>query len=156
MFYTDIGRLTIPQRNKYFNTLIETKKVGIPFCQLGEFLSYCYWKSVYPALDCFNMASEIQWLKINDTADYKNMVQEEVDKVNNEFKAERCSMVAEISNLNTMEITITIEWGDWKHEHQYADYIMAKHCFTLIKEDVTEKNGDDSYSSIHYYKYNQN
>lgn len=90
------------------------------------------------------------------TAEYQNKVQEEVDKVNKEFKSERCRMIAEISDLNTMEIAITIEWGDWKHEHQYADYIMAKHGFTLIKEDVTEENGDDSYSSIHYYKYNQN
>ena len=50
-------------------------------------------------------------------------------------------------------IAIKIEWGDWKHEHQYLDYIM-KNEFGLdcCEEEETENDGSDCYSSIHYYK----
>ena len=64
MVYTDIGRLTVEKRNEYFNELIETKRVGIPFCQLGEFLLYCYWKDVKPSLSTYSRISEVQWLTI--------------------------------------------------------------------------------------------
>ena len=65
MVYTDIGRLSVENRNKYFNELMADKHVGIPFCQLGEFLLYCYWMSVFPKLDTYSRISEIQWLEID-------------------------------------------------------------------------------------------
>jgi len=65
MVYTDIGRLTVEKRNEYFHELIQEKRVGIPFCQLGEFLLYCYWKDVHPKLDDYSRISEIQWLTID-------------------------------------------------------------------------------------------
>ena len=66
MVYTDIGRLTVEKRNKYFNELVTDRRVGIPFCQLGEFLLYCYWKGIHPELGSYSIMSEVQWLKIND------------------------------------------------------------------------------------------
>jgi hypothetical protein len=65
MVYTDIGRLKVEKRNEYFNELIETKRIGIPFCQLGEFLLYCYWKGIKPKLAHYSIISEVQWLTID-------------------------------------------------------------------------------------------
>ena len=61
----------------------------------------------------------------------------------------------EISDLSVQDdkVIITIEWGDWKHSHIYVDYIMQKHVgYVLYNEKVTETDGSDCYSSIHYYK----
>ena len=48
-------------------------------------------------------------------------------------------------------VDVDIHWGDWKHEHLHADYVMKQHGFLLKNEVVTEEDGDDCYSSIHYY-----
>lgn len=48
-------------------------------------------------------------------------------------------------------ISILIEWGDWKHSHAYCDYIMSELGYLLIEEYIVEENGDDSYSSMHFY-----
>lgn len=55
---------------------------------------------------------------------------------------------------NTIEIGIT--WGDWKHDHLHCDWLiddyLNEHSLRCIKsETVTEENGSDTYSSIHYY-----
>lgn len=55
---------------------------------------------------------------------------------------------------NTIEIEIT--WGDWKHDHLHCDWLIEDylnaHSIRCIKsETITEDNGTDSYSSIHYY-----
>ena len=50
------------------------------------------------------------------------------------------------------QIEIEIEWGDWKHDHLCCDHIMRENGYTLINEVVTEENGSDTYSSIHYYR----
>lgn len=51
------------------------------------------------------------------------------------------------------EIYITIERGDWKHDHLYADRIMeqsfGREC---IREETTETDGSDTYSSEHRYR----
>ena len=49
-------------------------------------------------------------------------------------------------------ISITIEWGDWKHDHAYMDYLMRTNGFQKIGEQVTEEDGSDAYSSIHSYQ----
>ena len=64
--------------------------------------------------------------------------------------------VDDISEYNgTIEITIYL--GDWKHSHKRLDYLMAQIGYELIKE-VEETNDDeeydDTYSSVHYYKFN--
>lgn len=56
-------------------------------------------------------------------------------------------------------LVISIHWGDWKHEHNYADYLVRK--FFMDKGlgietdvDVTEEDGSDTYSAEHYYQIN--
>lgn len=48
-------------------------------------------------------------------------------------------------------VSVTIEWGDWKHSHGYCDEVMEEIGYQLDDEEVTEENGSDCYSSIHYY-----
>lgn len=50
------------------------------------------------------------------------------------------------------QIEVEIGWGDWRHDHIRCDYIMRENGYILINEVVTEENGGDAYSSIHYYK----
>lgn len=50
------------------------------------------------------------------------------------------------------QIEVEIGWGDWKHDHIFCDHIMRENGYTLINEVVTEEDGSDCYSSIHYYK----
>lgn len=55
--------------------------------------------------------------------------------------------------MNDMPIVIvSIRWGDWKHEHLRADWIMEEQFEgTLMKTEVTEDNGSDTYSADRYY-----
>lgn len=46
---------------------------------------------------------------------------------------------------------IEIEWGDWKHDHKFTDDIMEVLGYVLLQEKVTEEDGSDCYSAIHYY-----
>ena len=49
--------------------------------------------------------------------------------------------------------SVEISWGDWKHEHIYCDCLMRYLGYeTECEEEVTEENGSDCYSAIHYYK----
>lgn len=46
---------------------------------------------------------------------------------------------------------IPISWGDWKHSHARLNYIMGLCGYDKAGEEVTESDGSDCYSSIHYY-----
>lgn len=83
----------------------------------------------------------------------QELIQAKLDEVNKVFADDRDGLIAEINDLDTMEICICIEWGDWKHSHAYANYIMRQHGFVKTDEQITEEDGDDAYSSIHYYEY---
>ena len=53
-------------------------------------------------------------------------------------------------------LCIDISWGDWKHEHGYADYLVReffnnKGLGIDIEVDTTAHDGGDAYSAIHYY-----
>lgn len=48
-------------------------------------------------------------------------------------------------------ISVEIEWGDWKHDHAYLNYIMRENGFQLLTENVTETDGSDCYSALHIY-----
>lgn len=50
------------------------------------------------------------------------------------------------------EVTVLIEWGDWKHEHGYLRYLMQQNGFRETDENVTEEDGSDCYSAIHTFK----
>lgn len=76
--------------------------------------------------------------------------QERIDKVNKIFNDEHCGFTAEPNGFD--EVEITIDMGDWKHEHGYADYVMRTHGFVKCGEVITEDTDEDCYGSIHYYK----
>ena len=52
-------------------------------------------------------------------------------------------------------IGISIEWGDWKHDHLYLKYKMEQKGFVQIDEILTEENGSDCYSALHIYRKNK-
>lgn len=83
----------------------------------------------------------------------RDLIQKQLDAANKVFSAAKSGIIAEIADLETMVIFIEIEWGDWKHEHGYADYVMKTKGFKKFHEEVTEEDGDDAYSSIHYYRF---
>lgn len=49
-------------------------------------------------------------------------------------------------------IAVEIERGDWKHDHACLDYHMRENGYECFNEVVTEEDGSDCYSSIHYYR----
>lgn len=50
-------------------------------------------------------------------------------------------------------IAIELTWGDWKHDHAFVNSMMHEAFgLQMAKETITEQDGDDAYSSIHYYK----
>ena len=53
---------------------------------------------------------------------------------------------------NEVMLVAHIEWGDWKHDHRYLDYVMAELGYSVYKVDVTEEDGSDCYSALHYYR----
>ena len=49
-------------------------------------------------------------------------------------------------------VAVIISWGDWKHDHARADYLVSSRLNgKKIAVDVTEENGSDCYSATHYY-----
>ena len=51
-------------------------------------------------------------------------------------------------------ISVEIEWGDWKHDHRYLDYVMENLGFSVYKVNVTDEDGSDCYSAIHLNRKN--
>lgn len=61
----------------------------------------------------------------------------------------------EIVINNGNMVAIEVFWGDWKHQHLRLDWLMEE-AFSNIKnifEEVTESDGSDCYSAIHYYYF---
>lgn len=48
-------------------------------------------------------------------------------------------------------VCIEIYNGDWKHEHSRLDYVLKEHGYVKMGERLTEEDGSDVYSSIHYF-----
>ena len=48
-------------------------------------------------------------------------------------------------------VDISIEWGDWKHEHGYCKQLMKEIGYVEISDKVTEEDGSDCYSAIHRF-----
>ena len=57
----------------------------------------------------------------------------------------------ELSENNNV-IAAFIEWGDWKHDHSYLDYVMSELGYEMVNVKITEEDGSDCYSAIRYYK----
>lgn len=52
------------------------------------------------------------------------------------------------------DICYQIDWGDWKHEHLRADWLVKEFLNGLgyrylISEETTEEDGSDTYSAEH-------
>ena len=50
------------------------------------------------------------------------------------------------------QIVISIEWGDWKHDHLYCIHLMSEIGYEHICENITEEDGSDCYSAEHYFE----
>ena len=46
---------------------------------------------------------------------------------------------------------VSISWGDWKHEHLWCKNLMEYLGYKEIGSKVTEEDGSDCYSAIHYF-----
>ena len=77
-------------------------------------------------------------------------MQKALDKANQEFRENQTGLYAE-PTLKGKVTTIRIDWGDWKHEHGYADYVMQQNGFKKVGEQDYEEDGSDCYSSTHIY-----
>ena len=54
---------------------------------------------------------------------------------------------------NGDEISVTIEMGDWKHDHLYCRDLMQELGYTQVGEEpFDEDTPDDCYSSTHYFR----
>ena len=61
----------------------------------------------------------------------------------------------EVNMFEYDEVSVSVTWGDWKHSHRYLTYLMEKIGYTQIDEELTEEDGSDTYSSIHYFRKNR-
>lgn len=66
--------------------------------------------------------------------------------------AENCS----IDDEDPCNFAIHISWGDWKHEHMRADYVMGLYGFMSYESLVDDEDGSDCYSAWRTYTIKQN
>lgn len=50
------------------------------------------------------------------------------------------------------QLCVYISWGDWKHSFIWLNNLMKYIGYDFDDEEVTEENGSDCYSAIHYFK----
>lgn len=87
--------------------------------------------------------------------------QEKIEKILNENNL--CVDFISIDKTFPFEvINITIEYGDWKHEHLFLTHLMKENGYSeVMVTDITseEDQGSDCYSAIHGFietkTYNQ-
>ena len=48
-------------------------------------------------------------------------------------------------------VEISVEWGDWKHDHLYLNHVMKENGYIPRGEEVTEEDGSDAYSAVHIF-----
>ena len=53
------------------------------------------------------------------------------------------------------DVIVEIHWGDWKHSHLRADWLMEQAGFEFCGENVTEEDGSDCYSAMRFYKFKE-
>ena len=74
----------------------------------------------------------------------------EVDMVNN-YLSDNGLYNDDISQFDESGVSVSISWGDWKHDHGYVRCLMGYIGYDESDEVVTEENGSDCYSAIHYF-----
>lgn len=58
----------------------------------------------------------------------------------------------EYDDINEVEHTVvSIDWGDWKHEHLRCKYLMLDAGYGCDGTVTTNEDGSDCYSADHYY-----
>ena len=72
------------------------------------------------------------------------------DKIQDIYK--RHDICYEYYITSKTECEILVDWGDWKHDHAYIDYLMKVNGFKKVGEELTEVDGSDCYSSVHSYQ----
>ncbi len=56
--------------------------------------------------------------------------------------------------VDKMILIISVQWGDWKHDHLALDKIAEEATHpVMIDKVVTEEDGSDCYSADHYFYY---
>ena len=48
-------------------------------------------------------------------------------------------------------VNVEIRWGDWKHEHLRAKWLMGEVGAVYVNTVETEENGTDCYSAVHRF-----
>ena len=89
-----------------------------------------------------------QWLKIADAA--ATEIREALAK-NDLFVADVSPAYTSHNHALMPCVEVTIEWGDWKHDHLRCDYICKTLGYALLREEQTEDSDCDCYSAIRYY-----
>lgn len=79
----------------------------------------------------------------------REQIKKDVQRIFNEHK---CYYDFDV-DFTICTIEVSVEWGDWKHDHLFLRHIMMENHYLPIGEDVTEEDGSDTYSSIHYFVY---
>lgn len=92
----------------------------------------------------------------NPTREFKgNIGAIEVAIVERYLRDKKVSGITEVRFSPEMElVVVSISWGDWKHDHLRADYIVEHDLGGyLFGSVVTEEDGSDCYSADRYYKF---
>ena len=63
------------------------------------------------------------------------------------------NLYAEVAQFETLPaFTVAIRWGDWKHEHLRAKWLIESNGIgKLMRSKTTEEDGSDCYSATHYF-----
>lgn len=57
----------------------------------------------------------------------------------------------EVWHENEIAVAVSINWGDWKHDHRWCEDLMGYLGYGELGCDVTEEDGSDCYSAVHYF-----
>lgn len=49
-------------------------------------------------------------------------------------------------------INVNVEWGDWKHDHWFLEYVMRQNGYIQIDRIITEEDETDAYSAKHVFR----
>lgn len=79
----------------------------------------------------------------------ENRIMRWVEKVENTLNKD--GIYSDVS-YDDEHIMVHISWGDWKHDHLRCDYLLGNLGLTCVDVIVTEEDGSDCYSAIHYYR----
>lgn len=58
---------------------------------------------------------------------------------------------ADVWYENEIAIAVNIDWGDWRHQHLWTRDLMGYLGYGELGCQVTEEDGSDCYSAVHYF-----